>query len=249
LFILTILKENIKIVSKMVKKIIVTGSNGRFAQELKKIKNRYNFIFRNKKQLNILSIQSIEKNIKRFRPKYILHLAGLSRPMSIHDNKINQSIDLNIIGTCNLVKICNLKKIKLIFFSTSYVYPGQKGNYKETDPVLPWNNYGWSKLAAESAVQMYKNSLIIRACMTEKPFIHKYAYSNVKSNFIFHDEIANIFLKIINKKGVINIGGKSQTIYKFAKRYKNKVKKKISKGEFPKKMDMNLNKLKKILKK
>tara|TARA_B100001996_G_C18651715_1_gene589646 strand:- start:422 stop:1171 length:750 start_codon:yes stop_codon:yes gene_type:complete len=249
LFILTILKENIKIVSKMVKKIIVTGSNGRFAQELKKIKNRYNFIFRNKKQLNILSIQSIEKNIKRFRPKYILHLAGLSRPMSIHDNKINQSIDLNIIGTCNLVKICNLKKIKLIFFSTSYVYPGQKGNYKETDPVLPWNNYGWSKLAAESAVQMYKNSLIIRACMTEKPFIHKYAYSNVKSNFIFHDEIANIFLKVINKKGVINIGGKSQTIYKFAKKYKNKVKKKISKGEFPKKMDMNLNKLKKILKK
>ncbi len=233
----------------MVKKIIVTGSNGRFAQELKKIKNRYNFIFRNKKQLNILSIQSIEKNIKRFRPKYILHLAGLSRPMSIHDNKINQSIDLNIIGTCNLVKICNLKKIKLIFFSTSYVYPGQKGNYKETDPVLPWNNYGWSKLAAESAVQMYKNSLIIRACMTEKPFIHKYAYSNVKSNFIFHDEIANIFLKVINKKGVINIGGKSQTIYKFAKKYKNKVKKKISKGEFPKKMDMNLNKLKKILKK
>ena len=230
----------------MVKKIIVTGSNGRFAQELKKIKNRYNFIFRNKKQLNILSIQSIEKNIKRFRPKYILHLAGLSRPMSIHDNKINQSIDLNIIGTCNLVKICNLKKIKLIFFSTSYVYPGQKGNYKETDPVLPWNNYGWSKLAAESAVQMYKNSLIIRACMTEKPFIHKYAYSNVKSNFIFHDEIANIFLKVINKKGVINIGGKSQTIYKFAKKYKNKVKKKISKGEFPKKMDMNLNKLKKI---
>ena len=233
----------------MVKKIIVTGSNGRFAQELKKIKNRYNFIFRNKKQLNILSIQSIEKNIKRFRPKYILHLAGLSRPMSIHDNKINQSIDLNIIGTCNLVKICNLKKIKLIFFSTSYVYPGQKGNYKETDPVLPWNNYGWSKLAAESAVQMYKNSLIIRACMTEKPFIHKYAYSNVKSNFIFHDEIANIFLKVINKKGVINIGGKSQTIYKFAKKHRSNIKKKISKGEFPKKMDMNLNKLKKILKK
>ena len=29
----------------MVRKIIVTGSNGRFAQELKKIKNKYNFIF------------------------------------------------------------------------------------------------------------------------------------------------------------------------------------------------------------
>ena len=184
----------------MLKKIIVTGGDGRFAQELKKSKNKKKFIFRSKNQLNILSTKSIEKNIKEFKPKYLLHLAGLSRPMSIHDDKINKSIDLNIIGTCNLVKICILKKIKLIFFSTSYVYPGKKGNYKETDPILPWNNYGWSKLGAEAAVQMYKNSLIIRACMTEKPFLHNYAYSNVKSNFIFHDEIANIFLKVIDKK-------------------------------------------------
>ena len=88
--------------------------------------------------------------------------------MSIHDKDINKSIDLNIIGTSNLVKICN-KKLNN-FFSTGYLYPGTKGNYTEKDPLLPWNNYGWSKLGAESAVQMYKNSLIIRACMTEKPF-------------------------------------------------------------------------------
>ena len=86
--------------------------------------------------------------------------------MNIHDKFPDKSIDLNIIGTANLVKGC-IEKKKIIFFSTSYVYPGTKGNYKETDTLLPWNNYGWSKLGAESAVQMYKNSLIIRACMTE----------------------------------------------------------------------------------
>ena len=233
----------------MIKKILVTGSDGRFAQELKKVKSKYNFIFRNKKQLDILSLKSINRNIKTFKPNYILHLAGLSRPMSIHDKQINKSIDLNIIGTCNIVKICNMKKIKLIFFSTSYLYPGKKGNYKETDPVLPWNNYGWSKLGAESAVQMYPNSLIIRANMTERPFIHKFAFSNVKSNFMFQDELAKIFLKVIDKKGIINIGGKSQSIYKFAKKNKKKVKKKISKGEFPKRMDMNLGKVKRFTKK
>ena len=129
----------------MIKKIIVTGSDGRFAKELKKLKVSINF-FRNKKQLNILSIKSIQRNIKKFKPDCVLHLAALSRPMSIHDEKINTSIDINIIGTANIVKICNDHKIKLIF-STSYVYPGKKGNYTETDPVLPWNNYGWSKLA------------------------------------------------------------------------------------------------------
>jgi len=230
----------------MLKKIIVTGGNGRFAQELKQIKSRYKFIFRNKKQLNILSIKSIKKNFINFKPDCVLHLAGLSRPMSIHDKEINKSIDLNIIGTSNLVKICNDNKIKIIFFSTSYLYPGKKGNYAEHDPLLPWNNYGWSKLGAESAVQMYKNSLIIRACMTEKPFLHKSAFSNVKSNFIFHENFAKIFIKVINKKGVINIGGKPQTIYQFAKKYNKDVKKVISKGELPLKMDMNLKKINKI---
>jgi|TARA_B100001093_G_C26715944_1_gene965648 dTDP-4-dehydrorhamnose reductase len=233
----------------MLKKIIVTGANSRFGQELKNFKSRYKFIYRNKKQLNILSPKSIYKNFREFKPDGVLHLAGLSRPMSVHESDIDQSIDLNIIGTCNLVKACNNKKIKIIFFSTSYIYPGRKGNYKENDPVLPWNNYGWSKLGAESAVQMYKNSLIIRACMTEKPFIHKKAFSNVKCNFIFHDEFIKILLKVINFKGVVNIGGKSQTIYQFAKKYKKNVKKKISKGELPSKIYMNLEKVNNLLKK
>ena len=45
----------------MSKKIIVTGGDGRFAKELRKVKSKYKFIFRNKKQLNILSLSSIKK--------------------------------------------------------------------------------------------------------------------------------------------------------------------------------------------
>ena len=232
----------------MLRNIVVTGGSGRFAQELEKIRCKYNFIFRNKKQLDILSISSIKRNIKNFKPDCILHLAGLSRPMSIHNKNIKKSIDLNIIGTANLVKVCSERNIKIIFFSTNYVYPGKKGNYKEQDAVLPWNNYGWSKLGAESAVQMYKNSLIIRACMTERPFTHKSAFKDVVSNFIFHDEFAKIFIKTIPRKGIINIGGKTQTIYDFAKKNKKNVKKANSKGLLPKKMYMNLNKLNKLIK-
>ena len=228
-------------------KILVSGGNGRFSHEIKKIKSKYKFLFRNRKELNILSIKSIEKNFKRFKPNFVLHLAGLSRPMSIHEKQINKSIDINIIGTANLVKMCNLYNKKIIFFSTSYVYPGTKGRYVETDPLLPWNNYGWSKLGAEAAVQMYKNSLIIRACMTERPFLHKSAFKNVKSNFIFHDQFAKIFLKLINKKGIYNVGGKTQTIFNFAKKYNSNVKSVNSKGELPLKMDMSLKKLKKTL--
>ena len=228
-------------------KILVTGSNGRFGNILKKIESNKKFIFRNKKDLNILSIKSISRNLKKFKPDYILHLAGLSRPMSIHEKDLTRSINLNIVGTCNLVNEASKYNIKLIYFSTSYIYPGLKGNYSEHDAVKPWNNYGWSKLGGECAVQMYKNSLILRVCMTENPFIHKKAYANVKSNFIFQEDVAKILLKLLNKRGVINVGGPSKIIYKFAKQNSKNVKKIYSKGEFPKKMDMNLSKLDKII--
>ena len=228
-------------------KILVTGSNGRFGKILKNL-NIKKFIFKNKKQLNILSSKSISNNLKKYRPSHILHLAGLSRPMIIHEKDIIKSINLNIVGTCNLVKEASKLGIKMIYLSTSYVYPGKKGNYKEEDAVKPWNNYSWSKLGGECAVQMYKNSLIIRMCMTEKPFIHKRAYVNVKTNFIYQEDAAKIILKLVNKKGIINVGGPSQSVYNFAKKYNKKIKKIYSRGEFPKKIDMNLKKLKKLIK-
>ena len=228
-------------------KILVTGSDGRFGKIIKKFKDR-RFIFRNKKELNILSDKSIKNNIKRFKPKTILHLAGLSRPMKIHDQDIIKSINLNIVGTCNIVKEASKTGIKIIYLSTSYVYPGKKGNYKEEDSLKPWNNYSWSKLGGECAVQMYKNSLILRMCMTEKPFVHKKAYANVKSNFIFQEDAAKIIFKLLNKKGIINVGGPSQTVFNFAKKFNKKLKKIYSKGEFPKRTDMNLNYLNKIIK-
>ena len=221
-------------------KILVTGSDGRFGKVLKTLKSKNKFIFRNKKQLNILSSKSIESNLKKFKPNYILHLAALSRPMKIHDKNISKSIDLNIIGTCNIVKTAEKFKIKVIYLSTSYVYPGTKGNYTEEDPVKPWNNYSWSKLGGECAVQMYKNSLIIRLNMTEKPFIHKKAYANVRSNFIFQQDAAKLIFKVLKLKGVINLGGPSQSVYSFAKKYNKKIKKIYSRGEFPKRTDMNL---------
>ena len=233
------------------KKIVVTGGSGRFAQTLKKVKSKYRFIYPKKSQLNISNLNSIRKYLKKVRPKSVLHLAGLSRPMIEHSKNIRKSISLNIVGTANLVNICSELKIKLIYFSSSYVYPGTKGNYNESDAVLPWNNYAWSKLGGECAVQMYKNSLILRVCMTEKPFIHKKAFANVKLNFIFHDELAEILVKILDKKGIINLGGSTKTVYNFAKKYNPEVKKtfvkKYSSNTFPLKPYMNLSKLKKII--
>ena len=86
----------------------------------------YKYKFPNKTELNILSKKSIEKYLKRTKPKAVLHLAGLSRPLSIHEKNISKSIELNIIGTSNVVMACKKLNIKMIYFSTSYVYPSKK---------------------------------------------------------------------------------------------------------------------------
>ena len=172
--------------------------------------------------------------------------------MKMHDKQISKSISLNIIGTSNIVKVCEQLKIKLIYFSTSYVYPGTRGNYKETDALKPINNYAWSKLGGEAAVQMYKNSLILRISMTEKPFVHKKAFVDAKTNFIYHEDLVKMFLKLIDKKGVINVGGPTQSVYDFVKKDNKKIKKIRAKHNkklnFPLNSSMNLSKLKKIVK-
>ena len=149
------------------KKIIITGGTGRFGSILKKNKTRHKLFFPNKNELDIKKLKTIKNYFALKKPDILIHLAGLSRPMSIHKKNIKKSIDLNIIGTANITKACEEKNIKLIYFSTNYVYPGTVGNYKENDSLLPVNSYAWSKLGGESSVHLYKNSLILRVCMTE----------------------------------------------------------------------------------
>ena len=232
-------------------KIIFTGGSGRFGTVFRKKSKFKNVLFPSKTEFNILNITSINKYLLKHKPKILIHAAGLSRPMNIHEKNINLSIDKNIIGTCNIVKVCKKLKIKLIYLSTAYVYPGVRGNYKESDSLLPYNNYALSKLGGECAVQMYKNSLILRICMTERPFIHKYAFKDLITNFIFHDEVVKMFPKIIKEKGILNLGGQTKSVYNFAKKHNKKVKgikaKLLLGKNIPLKHSMNLKKLYKII--
>ena len=72
-------------------KIVVTGGNGRFGKILKKNVDK-NYIFPNKRELNILNLKSILKYLKKNKPKYLIHLAGLSRPLNSYTKKIFKKV-------------------------------------------------------------------------------------------------------------------------------------------------------------
>ena len=231
--------------------ILITGGSSRFVKFLKKELHGLEVFYPTKKQFDLLNFKQINKYIKKKKITHLIHIAGLSRPMNIHEKNISKSIDLNIIGTSNIVKSCDANKIKLIYFSTNYVYPGTTGNYKETDALKPINNYAWSKLGGEAAVHLYKNSLILRICMTDYPFVHKRAISGAFTSFIFNNKVAQIIPFILDEKGILNIGGKKREICKFAKTQADKNIKKISVAKiknFPKDSSLNIQKFKNLIK-
>ena len=139
------------------KKIIFTGGSGKFGKVFKKFNsNKKNIYFPSSKTFDVTNQKKMENFIKKVKPKVIIHAAAISRPMDLHRKKIEKSINTNIIGTSNIVNLCYKYKIKLIYFSTNYVYPSRNGNYKEHHSLLPFNNYAWSKLGGECAVQCIK---------------------------------------------------------------------------------------------
>ena len=69
-------------------KIVFSGGSGRFGKVLKKIESSYDVLYPRKNELNIKNINSIIKYLRKYKPKIFVHMAGLSRPMSIHENDI-----------------------------------------------------------------------------------------------------------------------------------------------------------------
>ena len=233
------------------KTILISGGNGKFSNALIKVNKKYRILAPNKRQMDILNKDSISNFISKHEIDYFIHAAAFTTPMAKHQIEIKKSISTNIIGSANVALCCLKKKIKLIYISTNFVYPGKQGNYTEDSNLYPVNEYGWSKLGGECVMQIYKNTLTLRICMNDDYFPHKSAFTNYLTSFLKKTDAARITLKLLDKKGVINIGGEKQSAYNYAKNLNSKVKKiklkKKDKTLLGLDTSMNINKLSKIL--
>jgi len=148
----------------------------------------------------------------------MIHAGAFISPPLIEKDPL-KAIEVNIIGTSNVVKLCMEIGARLIYISTDYVFKGDKGNYKEDDPVYPVNKYAWSKLGGECAVRMYDKSLIIRT--TFGPNVSPYPkafvdqWTSRESVSVIAEKIAKLLDK--NITGTIHVGGKRKTVYEYAK--------------------------------
>ena len=86
--------------------------------------------------------------------------------------------------------------------------------------------------------------------MNDDYFPHKSAFTDYLTSFLKKSDVAKITLKLLDKKGIINVGGVKQSAYNFAKKLNSKVKKYAKKKDrklLGKNTSLNIKKLKKII--
>jgi dTDP-4-dehydrorhamnose reductase len=197
-------------------KILVTGGSGLLGHELQKLIPEA--LFPPRDEFDVTNPEQIERYVIGKDIELILHAAAFTSPPKVDEDPV-RGIDVNIIGTAHLVKLCCREKIKLVYLCTDYVFKGDKGSYKEDDPVYPVNKYAWSKLGGECAVRMHDPHLIIRASFGPNEFPYPKAFVDQWTSRLPVAEFAHKLVKAIDSgiNGVLHIGGDRQTVYEYAK--------------------------------
>lgn len=167
-------------------------------------------------ELDISWEPSVIKAVEKYMPTTIIHCAAFTSPPRCEADPL-ASLSTNIGGTLFLAKQCQIRGIRMVYISTEYVFDGTKGNYKETDPVLPTGKYAWSKLTGEGIVQQLSDWLIVRCAFTDRKFPHAAAPVDQFSSRLPVDLIVAQLLPLLPKaQGIFHLGGARQSVYHYA---------------------------------
>jgi len=199
------------------KDILIDGGSGLLGLELKKLIP--NALFPPSIIFDVTDSLAMERYINQNNNiKVLVHCAAITAPPKIEENPYD-ALNVNIVGTANIVKLCSSFNLKLIYISTDYVFDGVVGNYRESDSVYPTNKYAWSKLGGECAVKMYNNSVIVRLSFGKNEFPYDGAYDD---QWTSREKVSDTAIKLKNIIqsdfiGTIHIGSEKRTVYEYAK--------------------------------
>lgn len=208
------------------KNIFLTGGSGTLGAELLKINNtiiapsKYNFNIKN-------PISKLMKYIKQYNADLFIHAAAYTDQVRA-ELECDKVRNINIFGTLNIVNLCNILNIPLVFISTSYVFDGKNPPYNTNSPINPINIYSITKAAGELIVKTYSNSMIIRTSFIKNKFLYEKACIDQYTNRDYVDIIAPlIYEACLNFKSntIIHIGTERKNMFELAKRRKINVEK------------------------
>lgn len=204
-------------------KTILFGAYGILGNELRK--KDPTIICPTRKEIDIADFQKTREYVIAHNPDMIINAAAETDNRKI-DKFPSDALRTNIIGSANLGIVCREMGIRLVYISTDYCYKGDKGNYRESDEILPFNLYAWTKLGGECSAVAVRNHLIIRTSFGRNTFDYPEAFVDKWVSKDYVDVIAPLIYEAATSPltGVLNIGTERKTLYQHAKERNESVK-------------------------
>lgn len=176
------------------KKVMVLGSSGYIGSKLvnELINNDINYFgidklesdFENTLCFNLCEKNKIDKVIKENTPDYIINCATYSALAYQKDFK--KCFEEDIIAIINIINaLSNFPEVRMIYFSSSYIYSGLSPDTKVTEesPLKPKHNFGVAKSFFEQFVlRNHPNSVVFR--LSSAFGTGKYLHPNAVAFFV-----------------------------------------------------------------
>lgn len=151
--------------------VIVLGANGQLGSEWLEVLSAKNIHVKgfSSSELDITNSQALNSCIEREKPPLIINAAAYTKVDKAEEDW-KTAFEVNGKAVASLAKICREKNIKLVHYSTDYVFSGNErdierlpSGYTENHPLAPKNMYGISKLMGELYIrEQLEDYLIIR---------------------------------------------------------------------------------------
>ena len=153
---------------------LLTGAGGQLGQCFQAVATQFpqhQLICATREEADLNRPETLEKIYAATPFEGILNCAAYTQVDKAETEK-DKATAINEEGVANLIDFARSRQLKIIHFSTDFVFDGhQKSPYKETDSPHPLNSYGQSKVRGEQLlIQAKLPSVIIRTSWLFSPY-------------------------------------------------------------------------------
>lgn len=142
-------------------RVVIIGSNGQLGSHLIEVFQDLKPVGLTHEHIEILETGDIDAMMSAYKPDWVISTASYHRVDEI-ELQPDRALMVNGVGTLNLARACYEHNVGLVFYSTDYVFGGEKSDpYIETDETHPVNVYGISKLTGEYFISRYAGRFMV----------------------------------------------------------------------------------------
>jgi dTDP-4-dehydrorhamnose reductase len=143
-------------------RILVLGHQGMLGSELLgRLLAGHEVTGKDIDDFDIVSEEACRRVVEEAEPDVVINAAAYT-DVDGSEKARELCFAVNAEGVKNVALACRPAKIKIVHFSTDYVFDGTKDTpYREEDACRPLNVYGEAKLAGEKNLQRYSEHYLL----------------------------------------------------------------------------------------